>query len=384
MCVILTDDLKPKVTKLMTVQVKSIIKNPPLSRTKAYMSVYDNVIDIKSFKYSEKRQLMIVPFPNENRMLAEFVQFEDRQTEEAMFDIAERLVPRTSFNQMKAATRSFTFTDNNLEADDRIEVQQVGGYKVSMALDYTDLSDKIQWDKFSLPINFDDLLRDMKLRFGKDHAFVIAEPARNRDSRFGGAFAWVYHTSRAGCLPTGHEKSQHSLVDYNVSGFSFASTPLRVRWGDGGARHVDISTKLDLNPTLANHLASILTSARFTKSKNARVEMVDSFTCGIRIDINKGIPINDNIYVHSVKTVGFNPTVQVKIIGQGSSGAVQSSNPAVNWWKRFAITLVIMLLVALVFVLVRQKGLPVITFKPIATVSDTVNSAVPIKFPELI
>lgn len=301
MCIILTTDMKPKSTRLLTIEVQPIIPVKWYKRPRAHLIVYDNDVDINGARFAEKRQLMVVPFPNPDRLLAEMVVFQDRQAEEAIFDLADKLVPRTSWSN-SLATRTRSISAHNTD-DTMITVQQVGGYKASVALDYSELTSRIKWDQFQLPIHFDDLLRDLRERFGTGFGFIVAEPNRAPDGQFGGAFAWVYH-SQLPCLPTAHEKSSRSTVQYNVKAYAFSDGRMRATWSNSRTDHMDVSVKAELNVEMASHLSALLKTARFTRTKTAKLLPID-LTYGLRVDIQGDLPINDHVYIKRNRNVRF-------------------------------------------------------------------------------
>lgn len=382
MCIILTSDMQPKSTRLFTVEVQPIVPAKGLKRPRAHLVVYDNDVDIKGARFAEKRQLMVVPFPNSDRLPAELVVFPDRQAEEALFELADKLVPRTSWtNSSLGATRSMRDT---ADSDTMITVQQVGGYKASVALDYSELTGRIKWDQFQLPIHFDDLLRDLRERFGKGFGFIVAEPNRAQNGQFGGAFAWVYHSSEP-CLPTAHEKSSRATVHYNVKGYVFSDGRTRVTWGNNSKDYMDISTKSNLDEEMLSHLTALLKTVRFARktsgTKSVPLQLIAApLTFGLRVDINGSVPVNDHVYIKRARTVRFDldkniehtaSMASVAALSTATATAARSSNP-INY--AFIFAFIVGFIIAFVLTMMHRKRIYKCIFSLLGTKQSTVDN----------
>lgn len=237
---------------------------------------------------------MIVPFPNPDNLPASLVEFPDRETEEAIFIEARRLVPSKQQQQQQSRERGLRSLGRD-NMTDTIQVYQAGGYQASVATNYADLMARVDWAQYSTPANFTELMDDLQVRFGKDFGFVIAEPKGTKHRQPGGAFAWIYH-GHAPYLPTAHEKSAHRLVEYNVTGFVFTPERHNLRWGDGTSKSLNTCYQSQLH---ADRLVALLQTGRpVDETVHRPIVSPITPTRGARIDVFGHVPVNDNVYSH--------------------------------------------------------------------------------------
>lgn len=215
MCVILSRDFKPTSTRLVTYRARKDLLHP----LKSYVTVYQN--RAMSAGTGEK-QLMIVPFP-QSRPDAKAAEFplgapQTEKAEKELWQALERTYP--NINATSAHERSALGM-----SDDAPEVQQVGGYKMTVALDYAHLM-KTPWHEFSMHSQFEQLLDDVRNRFGRNYGFILAMPAPHPETaQLGGTFAWMWHGDHP-YLPTAHELQADRLdspattdTKYNMTGW---------------------------------------------------------------------------------------------------------------------------------------------------------------------
>lgn len=356
MCLVMTDGIKPNTTKLITVELEPLKAGAPspsgcLLPPRTYLSIYSNKIDSGPSSYNHKAQMMIVPVPNEDCLPVEMVEYDQDQSGDVIFNLCKSLVPRTSHKTAPRRSRSMHDT-YCLASNSTVEIQQVGGYKVSVAMTMDDLINRVDWSKFAIPMNFDSLMADMRRRFGKNNSFIVAEPTRSSTHDMGGDFAWVYQ-SRKPCLPTAHEKSASELVKYDVVGFTFGTRPLKLRWGNGLTMNMDVSTKDEnLDPGLCRRLVKALEKGRLTKSGRGRIRVMGPLTSGARLDINCAIPTNDHVYISTkpTKHVTFKPK--------------QMTTMAHRPFKWSLVLLLVLITVAVAIVAMRYASRQAIEAKP--------------------
>lgn len=225
MCVILSDDLTPSGTKLVTVRLQEFAPN-----CRAYLTLYKNEAVSKTYK-TGRNQLMVVPFPHscpdvteEHLMLAEL----PAQAEDALFAGVGMVYPLPPGVE---TTRSRSLTNNSFNSD-HVAVAQVGGYQASLVPDYDSLVSRVDWSQYSLHGAFDSIMQDMKTRYGHGYGFVVAQPKLDRRTdRFGGTFGWVWYGDRA-VLPTAHEMTMvaGAPTNYDVQGWIINDNVTLIRW----------------------------------------------------------------------------------------------------------------------------------------------------------
>jgi hypothetical protein len=190
MCVILTSGASAAGTRLLTYRA---VGNPAQSRRKN-VTAYWNRLDVHGDP--AKRQLMIVPFPQDDPAArgSDFaLGAPDSDADEArMWDMLETMFP-------KAAARGAPKPPTAPRP-----VQQVGGYKVALALNFAQLMDT-PWHEFATHARLQERLADVRARFGRGYGFVVAQPSAHAETgKLGGTFAWTWYGEHL-VLPTAHE-----------------------------------------------------------------------------------------------------------------------------------------------------------------------------------
>jgi len=175
------------------------------------MTLYENKLDTSA---RGGNQLMIVPFPHDCEEVGEdrlrLVELPNRYIEEKVFKNTALL--------LKPLSRGFTDGRGlyKSKSKSKVAVAQAGGYKVSLVGSHERLLGAVDWERFSKPANFEEIMEDLRERYGQGYGFVIAEPNRNTDGRYGGTFGWIWYGERA-FLPTAHEKME--VPQYDVIGY---------------------------------------------------------------------------------------------------------------------------------------------------------------------
>lgn len=222
MCIIFTPKFKPKETLLVVSQLETEVTDG-----NCYQLTYINSIDAPPPDAKRQRQawggasaqmqrnaapLMVVPVPNQHGMReGDFTLFAvDSRRARALRHGIEELnkeytpPPPRGFGRSKARSRSKT-PGNKLN---KLQVQQVGAYRIAVAPTLNDLVTRAPWSHFNIAASHvQAILADMSVQYPSGYGFVIAEgdPSKPRLDQAGFSVLYRDDEINGAFFPTAHE-----------------------------------------------------------------------------------------------------------------------------------------------------------------------------------
>jgi len=156
---------------------------------------------------TEKNELMIVPFPLDENRYDECALADIKYFEEYMSQI------RDSFGNIPYSN---SYSLNSYSGPAKLHVHQVGNYQISIAPNLDELTTRVDWDKFTLPVNFQSRLDTLKNEqlYPWPCGYVVAEV--NGGSVSNDGFALAYPNPGFAYFPTAHEDNGGEIVYYDV------------------------------------------------------------------------------------------------------------------------------------------------------------------------
>lgn len=353
MCYVITDSLKPTDTRLITVRLPAESRKGAARH--AYLTLYDNKATVAK---RSSRQLMIVPFPNRHKMVeADFklVEYPSRKAEEHIFEMADATFYKRESRSMTNKSMSLSYETNAMP--DSLAVSVAGGYIVTVAPNHADLTTRVQWKNYSLPPNFDDLMKDLKTRFGEDYGFIVAEPRHNgKSNQMGGMFGWVWYGDEA-MLPTAHEKMANPK--YDVTGW-VVNDGLTAMWSQtsqpltGVTVHERAADELREAMQRAVELGNWFHAGDDTKKTQIKV---GELTHAVRVDLHGVWGVNSHVTVPADKAANAtNADIIVKadkpLVGTASAAAAA---PPKGSRFPYVVGILIVLVILVLLYLWREK-----------------------------
>lgn len=182
--------------------------------------------DSQSFgTHTKSGAIMIVAYPIEKDVQNPLIGLVDIST-----DLMKKF--RKEVQEFKPISRSKSlnaYMSNSFSLSDSLEVYEVGNYLISVALGFSNLQSRLDWTKFTKPVDFE--LRIKTLTNPKLYPltykwfYVVASAVKNiKDDGFG----IIYPRLSADLLyfPTAHEQRQNNstntdyIFDYELYGYS--------------------------------------------------------------------------------------------------------------------------------------------------------------------
>lgn len=200
MCIIITKDAIPDSTRLINIPVK-------LNGKEKNLLIYTNDLTTKlSKKDNSNNELMIVAIPNVNNItnfgLVDVSTDEMKTFRKELFNACDDLKPK---KKSKGLSRSFMLDGLNNKSY-KLEVHDVGNYKISVAPSLDDLLDKTDWDKFNVSSNYKnklDGLYDKEVYPLSNYAYIVASADKKIDDD---GFGIIYDKfNNTTYFPTSHE-----------------------------------------------------------------------------------------------------------------------------------------------------------------------------------
>lgn len=287
MCICLTP-LLPTETQLLTICVH---KNDSYNQ---YITYYTN--SLAQQQKTGKKEVMVVPFSYTAAYPSPLLAVLPTLTaEKELWTALDQVLPSHA-PKYEARNQSLGMSNAYHKP-----VVQCGGYKISIALNFHELSQQINWTEFNLPPNFRVLMEDLQRRFGEQYAFIVAEPHLNRqDQRLGGMFGWMWYGTQA-FLPTAHELSSSTKTHYDFAGIILNEQMQELQWEHSkiGIPFHNVYTQKDpLHQDYAQVLTILNSSQVFapeTPSQRYSVPLISHIWNAVRIDLNGWADYNENI-----------------------------------------------------------------------------------------
>lgn len=231
-------DLKPD-DALDGYNLPSMAKNPTTSGL--YYNAWGQLVGYPKIELSDSQSfgsntkggaIMIVAYPIESDIENPLIGLVDISTE-TMKKFRKEV---QDFKPIPRSRELFTRMTNSFSLNDSapLEVHEVGNYLISVALGFSDLQSRLDWNKFTKPSDFE--LRIKTLLNPKLYPptykwfYVVASAVKNiKDDGFG----VVYPRLSADLLyfPTAHEQRQNNSTntdysfDYELFGYSLREKP---------------------------------------------------------------------------------------------------------------------------------------------------------------
>lgn len=194
----------------------------PLSNLPNMGNVYNNhfqVIDDNFFSeyVDNKGALMIVPFPKVDGFKIGMVNIDTEEMKQFRQDV-KNLFP-------SPMNKSFSLEyDSEIMMLSRnpLKVHSIGNYNISIAPDIDSLLNRINWNKFAKPTDYNLRVATLhnKSLYPCDCIYVVAQATKNvKDDGFG----IIYPNVGFDYFPTAHEGS--GMVVYDVECFHFMNEP---------------------------------------------------------------------------------------------------------------------------------------------------------------
>ena len=224
MCIMVGGTSEPNTTKLIHVPVS-------VNNSDYNLMIYTNNLSLSnSNKWSSIRDfglnsnnvngaVMVVPFPvpkNNDKLIG-------------MLDITKpnvkTFITQTKYLKPRKKSRSYRMNDTlSFNATDSIAVHDVGNYKISIAHSIDDVLNRINWNVFNKPMDFDTRVQTLynKTLYPDTYDWVYVVAMAVKDIEEDG-FGILYPSNEVDYFPIAHEFTNSNIkyVDYDVDLFYY-------------------------------------------------------------------------------------------------------------------------------------------------------------------
>lgn len=242
MCIMLT---KPEASKTQLFNIPVFINN-----TKYIMSIYINNITENS-----SGCFMVVPYPLTPK---ENIALVDVSTDK-MKSFRNEVESYCNRNITKSYKADYTSDSSKLE------IYNVGNYKISIANDLHQLLNGVNWDVFEKPDDFDERIKVFgdETIYPFERMYIVAQTTKNIKND---GFGIIYKNDNFSYFPTAHEFTQYGN-DYDVVCYDLCQND------DNFRTHTKYTNFIPNNTFYSNSLdnkfeVKIYTDERYRKSLN--------------------------------------------------------------------------------------------------------------------
>lgn len=249
MCIIVAGETQPDSTKLINIPVTIQKHNYTLS---LYVNNYDlkndsqydvrNGFNYNTFNWKKSGAIMVVPYPLNKMQGKPDIGLVDISTD------AMKNFRRDTYSCFPQISRNNIML-NSYGADRSVKsilkVHDVGNYKISVAYSISDLLDRLDWNVFNKPANFNDIVGTFKntnlYKVEYDWFYIVATTQENiKDDGFGVLYPKLKND--AIYFPTAHEQISNKLENVKFDVECYAYTNKKIK----GEQYKDTKVLIDM------------------------------------------------------------------------------------------------------------------------------------------